>query len=55
MSRQVAELGSENAKPYCQCLLDKVVQKYPNAYDAPYIKYDTAIKKLASECLPVRK
>ena len=51
MSRQAGELGAEKAKSYCQCLLEKVVQKYPNAYDAPYIKYDTALKKLATDCL----
>jgi len=43
-----------NAKSYCNCLLQKVVAKYPNANDAKYIKYDSTIKQLARECLTVK-
>ena len=41
----------KNPKTYCSCLLQKVVTKYPNANDAKYIKYDSTIKQLATECL----
>jgi hypothetical protein len=41
----------KNPTAYCNCLLQKVVAKYPNANDAKYIKYDTTIRKLAEACL----
>jgi hypothetical protein len=40
-----------NPKTYCNCLLQKVVEKYPNANDAKYIRYDTTVKQLAKDCL----
>jgi hypothetical protein len=45
------DMKEEKAKPYCKCLLDKVVAKYPNAKDAAYLKYDSTVVQLAKECL----
>ena len=47
----IKDMGEEKAKPYCTCLLDKVVTKYPNARDAAYIRYDSTIVILAKDCL----
>jgi hypothetical protein len=52
LSRQVRELGQEKARTYCNCLLNKVVARYPDANDAKYIQYDSAIVKLSQDCLP---
>jgi hypothetical protein len=51
LSRQVKELGIEKARAYCSCLVEKVVQKYPNANDARYIQYDSSLRQLAKDCL----
>lgn len=51
LSKAVIDLGQDKAKPYCNCLLQKIVAKYPNANDAKYIRYDTTVKQLAKECL----
>jgi len=40
-----------NPKAYCSCLLEKVVATYPNANDAKYIRYDSAVRQLAKDCL----
>ena len=40
-----------NAKAYCNCLLEKIVAKYPNANDMQYAKYDSTNAKLAKDCL----
>ncbi|MGZ5190183.1 MAG: hypothetical protein ACXWCZ_04130 [Flavisolibacter sp.] len=47
----IKDMGEEKAKPYCSCLLDKIVVRYPDARDAAYIKYDSAIVRMAKECL----
>ena len=47
----IKDMGEEKAKPYCSCLLEKVVARYPNANDAAYIKHDSTIVKMAKECL----
>jgi hypothetical protein len=45
------EMGETKAKTYCNCMLDKVVRKYPNARDAAYIRYDSAIARMGKDCL----
>jgi hypothetical protein len=45
------DMTEQKAKPYCNCLLNKIVAKYPNAKDAAYIKYDSTNVQLAKECL----
>jgi hypothetical protein len=44
-------IGDSLAAPYCACLVEKIVKKYPNAADAKYIKYDTTAKALSRDCL----
>jgi len=51
LKNAVKNIGEQKAKPYCNCLLQRVIERYPNARDAPYIKYDTAIVRLAEDCL----
>jgi hypothetical protein len=51
MSSAIANKDVTNAKSYCNCLLQKVVAKYPNASDAKYLKYDTTVRELARQCL----
>ena len=47
----IRDMGEEKAKPYCNCLLKKIVDKYPNANDAAYIRYDSTNRQLAKDCL----
>ncbi|MFL5811397.1 MAG: hypothetical protein ACJ749_17875 [Flavisolibacter sp.] len=47
----IRDMGEDKAKPYCSCLLQKIVQKYPNANDAKYIRYDSTNRQLAKDCL----
>lgn len=51
MKGAVRDMGEEKARLYCDCLLKKLVIRYPNANDVQYLKYDTAIVQLARECL----
>lgn len=51
MSNAAINKDITNPKAYCGCLLQKIITKYPNANDAPYIKYDTTAKQLAKDCL----
>lgn len=46
-----ASMGSEKGKAYCQCMLGKVVARYPNARDARYLSSDTAMRGLGRDCL----
>lgn len=48
--KQLNELGAV-ASPYCQCLLQKVMERYPNANDVGYIRSDTSVAALARQCL----
>ena len=50
----IKDMGESKAKPYCNCLLEKIVTKYPNAKDAAYLKYDTTIVRLSQDCLKQR-
>jgi hypothetical protein len=51
LNNAVTNKDVKDPKSYCNCLLQKVVAKYPNANDAKYIKYDSTVKQLAQECL----
>ena len=46
----VSDMGEERAKAYCQCMLEKIIVKYPNSKDAKYLVYDTSLATLAREC-----
>jgi len=45
------DLGADKAKAYCACMVGKVVSRYPDAGDAKYMKYDTAIVRISKDCL----
>lgn len=49
------DIGDSLAREYCRCLLDTVVKEYPNANDAKYIKYDSAIINMSKGCLEKAK
>ena len=51
MSKTISNKDVKDPKLYCNCLLQKIVAKYPNANDAEYIRYDSAVVQLAKECL----
>ena len=44
------DLGEDKAKQYCQCMLQRIMDKYPNANDARYLQYDTSISRIGREC-----
>ena len=44
-------IGEKNAKEYCDCLVERVVNQYPNANDVQYIKYDKGIVQIGKDCL----
>ena len=45
------DLGETKAKAYCNCMLQKAMARYPNANDARYMRQDTAMARLAQDCL----
>ena len=51
MNNAVTNKDIPNPKTYCNCLLQKIVGKYPNANDAKYIKYDSSVRRLSRDCL----
>jgi hypothetical protein len=44
-------MGEKKAKKYCSCMLEQVVKKYPDAGDAHYLRYDTAMRQTGLDCL----
>jgi hypothetical protein len=46
----VTDMGKEKAKNYCQCMLEKIIVKYPDRRDAHFMRYDTSLARLAIEC-----
>jgi hypothetical protein len=53
LSRAVKDsnIGERSAREYCHCLVNKVVENYPNARDVQYIKYDKGIITISKDCL----
>jgi len=51
MSNAVNNKEVHDPKVYCNCLLQKMVVKYPNANDAKYVRYDTTVRQLSRDCL----
>jgi len=43
-------MPEDKARKYCHCMLEKVMEKYPDASDVIYIKSDTALASLAKAC-----
>lgn len=50
-----SNIGERSAREYCHCLIEKVVEKYPNARDVQYIKYDKDIVTISRACLEKSK
>ena len=46
-----SNIGEKQAREYCHCIIDKIVEKYPNANDAQYIKYDKGAVTISRDCL----
>jgi hypothetical protein len=51
ISGSIGELGTGKAKTYCHCMLNRIMDKYPNANDAKYLKYDSTMARLGKDCL----
>jgi hypothetical protein len=51
MNSAVKDLGSDKAKQYCHCMLDKVLARYPDARDINWISRDTAMPRMGRDCL----
>src|SRR5437868_2120698 len=50
VSKAALTLGEARAKAYCNCMVRKLVEKYPNASDAKYVQADTSVYRMAQEC-----
>ena len=44
------EMDSTKAKSYCNCMLDKIEKRYPDAGDVKYIRQDTAVYSMGKAC-----
>lgn len=51
MSGALKDMGAAKASDYCNCMLEKVQKKYPDAADARYLKNDTAVYTMGRECM----
>ena len=51
MSGALKDMGETKARDYCNCMLEKVQKKYPDAADARYLKNDTAVYSMGRECI----
>jgi hypothetical protein len=50
MNGALKEMEQAKARSYCNCMLEKVQRRYPDAGDMKYIKTDTAMYSMAIEC-----
>lgn len=46
----IRDSGQVKARAYCHCMLEKMMQRYPNANDAKYMQQDTALPRISREC-----
>ncbi|HJW17116.1 MAG TPA: hypothetical protein VJ499_08345 [Flavisolibacter sp.] len=44
------DMDSTKARSYCDCMLQQLKKRYPNASDLKYVKTDTAIYSLGKQC-----
>ena len=53
MATAVADtlIGKRLAKDYCDCLLQQIERKFPNANDVKYIRYDSSAREIGRQCL----
>jgi hypothetical protein len=52
ISSSVKDMTAQKAEAYCNCMLQQVEKRYPNAADVKYISQDTAMNRIGKECLP---
>lgn len=45
------DMDSTKARRYCDCMLQQLKQRYPNAGDLKYAKADTALYRLGKQCM----
>ena len=45
------DMGETKAKSYCNCMLEKLQKRYPNASDLKYAKTDTVLYSMGRECM----
>lgn len=53
MATAVADtmIGNRLAKDYCDCLVQEIERKFPNANDVKYIRFDSSTRQIGSQCL----
>ena len=47
----VKDLGETRAKNYCNCMLTKVMTRYPNRNDALFMQHDSSMTAIGKDCL----
>lgn len=47
----VKDMDSTKAKQYCQCMLQKMEERYPDPSTLSYLKNDTALHRIGQGCL----
>ncbi len=45
------DMDSTKARKYCDCMLQQLKQRYPDANDLKYAKADTALYRLGKQCI----
>jgi hypothetical protein len=50
LTKAVPDMGEAKAKAYCQCMLQQVEARYPNAADVKYLSGDTTVYSLGRRC-----
>lgn len=51
LSGATRDMDAVRARTYCHCMLEKLIKRYPDARQARYVRYDTAVVRLSKECL----
>lgn len=52
ISSSIKDMTAQKAESYCNCMLQQVEKRYPNANDVKYIRQDTAMNRIGKDCLP---
>jgi len=45
------DMSMEKAQAYCDCMLQKLQKRFPDAGDMKYVKSDTAVYSMARDCM----
>ena len=46
----IKSMKPEKANAYCQCMLQKIQQRYPSPVNSTFMKNDTAVYRIGKEC-----